>query len=228
MHELGLQSVVVGINNITLDEYPEPGLREALINAVAHRNYEDASRKIVVQIFSDRIVVSSPGYPPSPLTLAKLRRGNYRPCSRNPVIAQTLAALMLMEQRGSGFARMRDAMLNHGLDAPTYTQEDGYFVASFYGPSGDFDRLRLPADVPVLVPASIEAQLTDRQHAMVAMLVRGEPLTSKTCQLRFQVSGPTIYADFETLLRLGIVQRLGAGRSTRYILKVRPESLRNH
>lgn len=219
---------VVGINNITLDEYPERALREALINAVAHRNYEDGSRKIIVQVFSDRIVVSSPGYAPSPLTLAKLRRGNYRPCSRNPVIAQTLAALKLMEQRGSGFARMRDAMLNHGLDAPTYAQQDGYFVGSFYGPNGDFDRLKLPADVPVLVPASIEAQLTGRQRAMVAMLVRGEPLTSKTCQLKFKVSGPTIYADFETLLRLSIVQRLGAGRSTRYVLKVRPESLRNH
>jgi predicted HTH transcriptional regulator len=59
----------------------------ALVNAVAHRNYEDASRKIAVQIFSDRIVVASPGYPPAPLTLAKLRRGNYRPCSRNSVIA---------------------------------------------------------------------------------------------------------------------------------------------
>ena len=46
---------VVGINNIALDEYPERALREALVNAVAHRNYEDASRKIAVQIFSDRI-----------------------------------------------------------------------------------------------------------------------------------------------------------------------------
>jgi ATP-dependent DNA helicase RecG len=62
--------------------------------------------------------VASPGYPPSPLTLAKLRRGNYRPYSRNSVIAQALATLKRMDQRGSGFARMRDAMLNHGLDAP--------------------------------------------------------------------------------------------------------------
>ena len=45
-------------------------------------------------------------------TLAKLRKGNYRACSRNPVMAQAFATLKLMEQRGSGFARMRDAMLN--------------------------------------------------------------------------------------------------------------------
>ena len=117
-------------------------LREALVNAVAHRNYEDASRKIMVEVFTNRVVVSSPGYPPAPLTLAKLRRGNYRPCSRNPVIAQTLATFKLMEQRGSGFARMRDAMLNHGLDSPTFTEQDGYFVVTFPGPNGNYDRLK--------------------------------------------------------------------------------------
>ena len=91
------------------------------------------SRKIALQISSDRIVVASPGYPPSPLTLAKLHRGNYRPCSRNSVFAQALATMHLMEQRGSGFARMRDTMLDHGLDAPFYAQQDGYFVVTFHG-----------------------------------------------------------------------------------------------
>jgi predicted HTH transcriptional regulator len=76
-----------GVVGYDAKDYRQRALREALVNAVAHRNYEDASRKIAVQIFSDRIVVASPGYPPAPLTLAKLRRGNYRPCSRNSVIA---------------------------------------------------------------------------------------------------------------------------------------------
>lgn len=92
-----------------MDEYPGRALREALVNAVAHRNYEDGARKITVRVFSNRIEIASPGYPPKPLTLAKLRKGNYRPASRNPLIAQALATFQLMEQRGSGFARMREA-----------------------------------------------------------------------------------------------------------------------
>lgn len=218
---------VVGINNLTLDEYPVRALREALVNAVAHRNYEDASRKTAVQIFSDRLVVASPGYPPAPLTLAKLRKGNYRACSRNPVIAQALATLKLMEQRGSGFARMRDAMLNHGLDAPAFTEQDGFFVVTFPGPAGNYDRLKVPPNVPMLVTASVEAQLTERQRQMVIMLAQGESLTSKVCQQKFKVSGPAIYADFKTLLHFGIAKPLGAGRSTRYVLNVQPESLTN-
>ncbi|MBC7369734.1 MAG: DUF4062 domain-containing protein, partial [Undibacterium sp.] len=64
---------VVGLNNLRLDEYPAAALREALVNAVAHRSYDDRSRKVFVRVFSDRVEISSPGYPPQPLTLAKLR-----------------------------------------------------------------------------------------------------------------------------------------------------------
>ena len=63
-----------------------------------------------------------------------------------------------MEQRGSGFARMREAMLNHGLDAPLFTEQDGYSVVTFPGPNGNYDRLKMPKDVAGLIPAAVEAQ----------------------------------------------------------------------
>lgn len=69
---------IVGLNRVRLDEYPVDGLREALVNAVAHRQYEDAGRKILLEVFADRMILSSPGLPPKPITLASLRRGRYR------------------------------------------------------------------------------------------------------------------------------------------------------
>ena len=210
---------VVGIHNVALNEYPVLALREALVNAAAHRNYEDASRKTAVQVFSDRIVVASPGYPPAPLTLAKLRKGNYRACSRNPLMAQTLATLKLMEQRGSGFARMRDAMLNHGLDAPAFSEQDGYFVVTFPGPNGNYDRIKTPEDVARLVSPAVEAQLNDRQKKMVAMLVAGEELTSRRCEAEFGVTRPVTAKDLGLLVMLGLAQKVASGRSTRYRLK---------
>lgn len=65
---------VVGLNNLRLDEYPTAALREALVNAVAHRNYEDAARKIFLRVFNNRIEIASPGYPLKPLTPARLRK----------------------------------------------------------------------------------------------------------------------------------------------------------
>ena len=186
---------VVGINNLALDEYPVRALREALVNAVAHRNYEDASRKTAVQVFSDRIVVASPGYPPAPLTLAKLRKGNYRPCSRNPLIAQALATLKLMEQRGSGFARMRDAMLNHGLDAPAFTEQDGYFVVTFPGPNGNYDRLKVPEGAVGLITPAVEAQFNDRQKRILVEVQKAGFVTSGWCQKQLNVVRDTANRD---------------------------------
>lgn len=118
---------IVGLNRIRLDEYPVEALRESLVNAVAHRQYEDAGRKIMLEVFFDRVVISSPGLPPAPITLASLRTGKYRPCSRNPVIAQCLSYFHRIEERGSGFRRMREQMLNHGLDQPFIGTDTGYF-----------------------------------------------------------------------------------------------------
>jgi predicted HTH transcriptional regulator len=154
------------------------------------------SRKIALQIFSDRIVVASPGYPPSPLTLAKLHRGNYRPCSRNSVIAQALAMMHLMEQRGSGFSRTRDTMLDHGLDAPLYAQQDGYFVVTFHSPKDDYDRLKLPEAATGIITPAVEAQLSDRQRKMVSMMLRGDSQASRGCQRKFKLSAPAISEDF--------------------------------
>jgi predicted HTH transcriptional regulator len=209
---------VVGINNIALDEYPVAALREALVNAAAHRSYDDASRKVNVQVFSDRVVVASPGYPPSPLTLAKLKRGNYRPCSRNPVIAQTLATLKLMEQRGSGFARMRDAMLNHGLEGPAYAEQDGYFVVTFAGPNGNYDRLKTPEGAARLVPPAVEARLNERQKQIVRHVIEAGSVNRHWCVVHFKVANDTAGRDLKFLTEMGVLVSQGKARAVRYVL----------
>ena len=213
---------VVGLNRVRLDEYPVEALREAMVNAVAHRQYEDAGRKIMLEVFFDRVVVSSPGLPPAPITLTSLRTGRYRPCSRNPVIAQCLSYFHRIEERGSGFRRMREQMLNHGLNQPLFGTDTGYFQVIFPGPADDLDRLRVPAFASgVLVTPAIEAQLNERQRKMVALLATGETLTSRRCEEEFGVTRDTATRDFGLLMRLGLAVRKGRGRSTGYVLAER-------
>jgi predicted HTH transcriptional regulator len=214
---------VVGLNRVRLDEYPVEALREALVNAAAHRQYEDAGRKIILEVFGDRVVVSSPGLPPAPITLASLRKGKYRPCSRNPVLAQCLSYFHRIEERGSGFRRMRDRMLDHGLDPPLLGTDTGYFQVSFPGPGGDIDRLRVPATQLRVTPA-IEAQLNERQRKMLQWLAEGKELTSRQCEAEFGVTRPITAGDFGKLVEMGLAEKLGAGRSTRYRLKGPAES----
>jgi ATP-dependent DNA helicase RecG len=211
---------IVGLDRLRLDEYPVDGLREALVNAVAHRQYEDAGRKIILEIFADRVAILSPGLPPGPITLARLRNGRYRPCSRNPVLAQSLSYFHRIEERGSGFRRMRDQMLDHGLDPPVLSTDMGYFEVMFPGPADNIERIRVP-QTQIRVTPAIEARLNERQQKIMRWLVEGVEVTSRGCEAEFGVTRPTVASDIRTLVELGLAERIGAGRSTRYRFRER-------
>lgn len=212
---------VVGLNNLRLDEYPGTALREALVNALVHRNYDDATRKVVLRVFSDRIEISSPGYPLRPLTLAKLRKGTYRPCSRNPLICQIIALLDHMEQRGTGFARMHDAMLDHGLEPPRLSQADGYFVVTLPGPAGNYDRLQVPADARGPVTPAVEAQLNERQKKILVFAQVVGQVNRGWCVSQFNVANDTAGRDLKALVELGFLTPRGRGRGAHYVWNAR-------
>lgn len=209
---------IVGLDRVRLDEYPVDGLREALVNAAAHRQYEDAGRKILLEVFADRVVLSSPGLPPKPITLAGLRKGKYRPCSRNPVLAQCLSWFHRIEERGSGFRRMRDQMLDHGLDQPLLGTDTGYFQITFPGPGENIERLRVPQGRRLVTPA-VEAQLNERQKRILAHVLEAGSVTSGWCLKEFVVVYNTAYRDLNALVRLGLLKQEGSGRGTRYTLQ---------
>jgi predicted HTH transcriptional regulator len=209
---------VVGLNRVRLDEYPDEALREALVNAVAHRQYEDAGRKIMLEVFADRIIISSPGLPPAPITLAKLRSGKYRPCSRNPVLAQNLSYFHRIEERGSGFRRMRDQMLDHGLGQPIIGSDTGYFQVTFPGPGENIDHIRVP-EKQLLVTPAVEAKLNERQREILAYVLTEGTVTNRWCRARFNVVYNTAYRDLQGLVDLGLIEPVGSGRSTKYIPK---------
>ena len=115
--------------------------------------------------------------------------------------------------------RMLDAMIDHGLDSPRLAAESGYFQVILPGPGDNVDRLRTPSGYvrQGLLP-SIEQQLTDRQKQMVAFLLTGEKLTSRTCEELYGVSRYTANQDFGRLLELDIIRKVGSGRSVYYLL----------
>jgi ATP-dependent DNA helicase RecG len=207
---------VVGLNRVSLDEYPVEALREALVNAVAHRQYEDAGRKIILEVFPDRVVVSSPGLPPAPITLTNLRKGKYRPCSRNPVLAQCLSYFHRIEERGSGFRRMRSQMLDHGLDQPLIGTDTGYFQVTFPGPGEDLDRIRVP-EIRLRVTPAVEASLNERQRKILAYALEAGTVTTRWCIENLEVARDTVHRDLVGLVELKLLVRKGAGRAAAYV-----------
>ena len=213
---------IVWLNRIRLDEYPLEALREGLVNAVVHRQYEDAGRKVMLEVFSDRVLLSSPGLPPKPITLASLRKGKYRPCSRNPVLAQSLSYFHRIEERGSGFRRMTGQMLDHGLDRPLIGTDTGYFQITFPGPAEDVERLRVPEQRLLVTPA-VEAQLNERQRKALAEVLRSGFVASGWLVKELDVTYDTANRDLKGLAEMNILTRQGLGRAARYVLR-EPES----
>jgi ATP-dependent DNA helicase RecG len=208
---------VIGLNRVHLDEYPVEALREALVNAVAHRQYEDAGRKVILEVFADRVVISSPGLPPAPITLANLRKGKYRPCSRNPLLAQSLSYFHRIEERGSGFRRMRDQMLDHGLDQPLIATDTGYFLVTFPGSGNDLDRIRVP-EARLQVTPAVEASLNERQKKILAHTLETGSVSTKWCMEALGVARDTAHRDLVGLVELNLLVRKGSGRAVAYSL----------
>jgi ATP-dependent DNA helicase RecG len=85
-------------------EYPFVAIREAICNAVCHRDYRIEGATVRIAIFDDRIEVNSPGGLPAGVTLANIERKHVL---RNPLIANYLYDVFYIEKWGTGIARMR-------------------------------------------------------------------------------------------------------------------------
>ncbi len=66
---------VVGLRRVRVDEYPETALREALVNAIAHRDYRESGVKVTFEVFHNRVVVKSPGLPAGGQSLTRIASG---------------------------------------------------------------------------------------------------------------------------------------------------------
>jgi len=99
-------------------EYPTFAWQEAIVNAVAHRDYSIQGLSIEIWMFDDRIEIRSPGLPPQPVTLEKILKKERVHASRNPLIVRVLTDLGFMRETGEGIPRMFDEMEKNGLYAP--------------------------------------------------------------------------------------------------------------
>jgi ATP-dependent DNA helicase RecG len=99
-------------------EYPDFCWKEAILNAVAHRDYAIEGRTTEVWFFDDRLEVKSPGGLSPDLTLDELLRGERRHVSRNPRLVRALVELGSMRDQGEGIPRMFAEMAGHFLPDP--------------------------------------------------------------------------------------------------------------
>ena len=102
---------------------PTAAIREALVNAVTHRDYAITGSKVLVEVFDSHVDVTSPGALPNHMTVERVRAGA-NPRSRNDSMAYFMAAMGFMEQRGRGWLIMQREMRSFNDTEPELVQDE--------------------------------------------------------------------------------------------------------
>ncbi len=206
-----MASKIVGFESVNVSEYPYEALREALVNAFAHRDWESHRETVQVNIFDDRIEVHSPGKPLLPLDQLEGAHA-----SRNDNLCYLFKDIGVMEQYGTGVARMRLLMEEHGLSPPRFETKGPIFIVTFFGPG---DRiLDLVAD-PTERTDLRTLGLNDRQiDALRILRNEGQALSNSDYRTRYGVSDRTALRDLSAMMDLGLVRRVGSGPQSFYVV----------
>jgi len=121
---------IKGIERQDIWDYPIPAIREALLNALTHRDYFNIANFIVVKVYDDHIWFSNPGGLPEGITITQLKKP-HQSYLRNPLIAKVFYLAGFIEQYGSGTVRMVNWMKEAALPEPEYKEEMGGFSVYF-------------------------------------------------------------------------------------------------
>ena len=177
-------------------EIPLSVFKEAIINALSHRDYNEQGACITIEMFDDRVEITNPGT----LLPAVARNFGRKSLSRNPLIFGLFTRMNLVEQIGSGIPRMRVEMLNAGLPEPIYETE-GLFTVIFRRPF-----------------KSENAALTDMQTKVIQCMRQNPSLTMEQIGAKLSIGRTSVYNEIKKLKEMGIVERKGRKRDGEWVV----------
>ena len=205
LEEMTKGAVVKGLEREEKTEYPPFAVREALVNAVCHRDYRVRGRRIEIRMFSDRMEVISPGGLPGFITVDNLVEEHF---SRNPRIVAGLFQWGYIEELGLGIDRMIEEMTQAGHRPPQFKAQPHSFTVIL---SNVRERRPTPA---------WERTMNERQvRALTYLREHGSITNREYQQLCPDVSAETLRIDLADLVQRGMLMRVGAKKGTYYILK---------
>ena len=192
--------------------YPKEAIREALVNAIAHRDYSIAGTQIDVDIYNDRIEIVSPGSWLLPKGYEAYPTGSIPSIRRNSIIAACLDVANLMERGGTGFQTMIEAY----KDCPENVQP----VVSIYP---GFLNLKLFDKLYIGDSMELDFEgLTDAEKIIAVLRAKG-PKSVKELQhtLAYKSRSQFLKDVINPLLESGVIYRDGKPKSPTALIKIR-------
>lgn len=186
------------------DEIPHDVIREAIVNAVAHRDYISAGA-VQVSVFADRVEVWNPGTLPASLTTESLRHP-HGSIPQNHRLCEVLFLARYIEKYGTGTLMMIRESLAHDLPEPSFAQRGGEFTVALWR---DWLTDRVMA----------ELGLNERQKQAIIHVKARTRIANSEYQAIVRVARATATRDLDGLLIKGVLEKVGTtGKGTYYVL----------
>ena len=203
--EMAISAVVKGLEREETFEYPQFAVREALVNAICHRDYRLRGRRIEVRMFSDRLEVISPGGLPGFITVENIKEEHF---SRNPRLVGGLFHWGYIEELGLGIDRMMEVMEQAGHSPPRFDARPYSFAVALHN-----ERTRPK------VPEWARDTNHRQARALQYIRARGSITNREFRSLIHSVSAETLRLDLADLVDKGILNKVGANKGTHYTLR---------
>ncbi len=183
-------------------EYPLEVIREAIVNAVAHRDYFSKD-SIQIYVFSNRIEITNPGSLPTGLPRELFGTISVR---RNPISYRLLRDYGYVEGLGSGVPRMINSMREYGLRDPEFGIYEKFFRIVLFNEKGKQK------------PIEEYADLNERQKKCMEFLKKHKSIKTKKYEELNNTSFGTAIADINELLKFKYIKKVGSYRGAYYVL----------
>ncbi len=218
-----------GFKRIDILEYSLEVLREAIINAVVHRDYSKRGESVRVFCYPDRVEVHSPGLLLPGITVEQMEQGEVQSKLRNPTLANLLKDIPgYMERLGSGIRFMVDETKRMGLPAPQF-REMGEFLVTFEKapalvsaqPQPQYKETLWESDEQAQPEILSQSQSDRRERRLTQALDYVHKhgfITNSIYRQLTSVSDRTAHRDLETLVERGRLKGTGQKAARRYVL----------
>lgn len=218
---LNIRTEIKGFDRKDLYEIPLEVLREAVVNALMHRDYSVRGTQVTVEVYDDRVEIVNPGGLPKGLSVRKLGKVSIR---RNEIIADLFSRMHMVERTGMGIRKMRTTMLAAGLQQPVFETADpeGFFRAIFrrspeFAMKEGFSGAKTSASglaeglAEGLVDGLAEGLAESQRRLLV--LIAENPRVSKSAMAKaIGISTTAVDKNLTRLKEKGILRRIGPAK----------------
>jgi len=226
LNHINLRGEIKGLYRTDTYEIPEVALREALINALIHRDYINKGRDIKVGIYDDIVNIVSPGSFPNTITAGDIANG--RSEARNKVVANIFKELGLIEQWGSGINRIKKICKKNFLQEPKIEEQNDFVDVEFFRPkTSESERfvsntVVKPSDTDnygqLRTIANDYERLAKEEQEILLYLLDNKTISRKEATTLIGLKNTKTYEILNSLVEKNLIARDGQGRSTYYKL----------